>query len=228
LNENLEQKKGKNSLSHDEFKNLLKNNNFTQKTFSKKVRISYGVIKNWSLNKNNRKKGSVPLWVNSWFENYQYELKLEKIKNMILSLEKESNPLIEIDKKLDKSEFKKVLKELEINQIVLASQLHLTPQAISNWGDVNTNFPRWLNSWLLNFQKKELCKKNEDLLIEMLQIINPEYIKASQTIFYERGVGISTYIEHQLKYSNKKDKKKLLNEIKDLRDFYDNLLKEYS
>ncbi|RBQ30504.1 hypothetical protein CRU92_11555 [Arcobacter sp. FW59] len=65
-------------MDKEEFKKLLKNANFSKKSFASFVGLKYQSVNTWG--NNNR---AIPYWVKSWLNLYIENLKYQKVKDIL-------------------------------------------------------------------------------------------------------------------------------------------------
>ena len=66
-------------MQHDAFKEFLDRNQLSLKEFSEKTNLSYSGCNKW-------KYSELPVWVESWCNLYEENKKLQKIKEIALTL----------------------------------------------------------------------------------------------------------------------------------------------
>jgi|GEM_PF-3572539 len=64
-------------MNNLEFENIIESIDMSKKDFAKQTKLPYQTIMNWKRN------DSLPVWVESWLENYIEKKKLETLKQTL-------------------------------------------------------------------------------------------------------------------------------------------------
>ena len=67
-------------------------------------------------------------------------------------------------RKMEKENFKQLLKKADFNKRTFSQYLGLKYQSVNSWGNNGRNVPYWVESWLNLYIDNKRCKQMKELL----------------------------------------------------------------
>ena len=67
-------------------------------------------------------------------------------------------------RKMEKENFKQLLKKADFNKRTFSQYLGLKYQSVNSWGNNGRNVPYWVESWLNLYNDNKRCKQMKELL----------------------------------------------------------------